>query len=105
LRFGAVSSIDVALRMLVESSVSDLLRSTLRVALYDMVDVCGRWPRGVAGSLEGGFGGGQSPMSSLAGLCARGRSRAGISILSCQCQQTRQATGCSGSVVQCSAVY
>jgi hypothetical protein len=53
LRFGAVSSIDVALRMLVESSVSDLLRSTLRVALYDMVYECGGWPRGVAGSLEG----------------------------------------------------
>lgn len=34
LRFGAVSSMEVALRMLVDSSVSDLLRSTLRVALY-----------------------------------------------------------------------
>ena len=39
--------------MLVESSVSDLLRSTLRVALYDMVYGCGGWPRGVAGSFEG----------------------------------------------------
>ena len=37
-----------------ESSVSDLLRSTLRVALYDMVYECvGGWPRSVAGSLEG----------------------------------------------------
>ena len=34
-RLGAVSSMDVAVRMLVVSSVSDLLRSTLRVAEYN----------------------------------------------------------------------
>ena len=56
LRFGAVSSIEVALRMLVESSVSDLLRSTFRVAFYAMlagievVVVCyvEGWCRGLA---------------------------------------------------------
>lgn len=53
---------------------------------------------------SGGCGGGQSPMSSLAGLCARGRSKAGISMPSCQCQQTKQAVGCSGSAVQCSVL-
>jgi len=55
LRFGAVSSIEVALRMLVESSVSDLLRSTFRVALYAifagievMVRYVKGWCRGLA---------------------------------------------------------